>query len=83
MGWAAHFLGLDDSSSYWYLWWSGFAGDLGLIAAAIAILWKHNCPVKRCHRIGKYPTPGGSGYFVCSKHHPTGAPSAADIDERR
>jgi hypothetical protein len=81
MGWALHFLGTDDSTGPWYLWWSGFASDLGLIAAAATVLWKHNCPVRRCNRIGKFPLGDGSGYFVCSKHHPTGAPSAEDIKE--
>lgn len=83
MDWVAHVLGLDSSGSYWYLWWSGFGSDLGLIAAALTVVWKHNCPVKKCNRIGKFPLGDGSGFYVCSKHHPTGAPSAAEIKEER
>lgn len=81
MGWIMNVLGLDDPGGPWYLWWSGFSGDLGIIAAAAMVIWKHNCPVKGCHRVGKFPVPDGSGYYVCEKHHPTGAPSADEIKE--
>lgn len=83
IGFLSWIIGLDDPTGNWYLWWSGFGSDLGLIAAAATVVWKHNCPVKGCNRIGKFPLTDGSGYFVCSKHHPTGAPSATEIEERR
>lgn len=79
MDWIATVVGLDDAGGSWYLWWSGFASDLGLIAAAVTIIWKHNCPVKGCNRLGKFPA--ANGYYVCAKHHPTGAPSADDMKE--
>jgi len=75
-----HFLGLDSASGPWYLWWSGFAGDITLILGGLALLRKHNCHVKRCHRLARFPV-SGSEFFVCSRHHPTGAPSASDIRE--
>lgn len=69
MNWLSHVLGLDDLSGRWYGFWSGFGSDLGMFAAAGALLRKHNCHVRGCWRIGKHPVGDGT-LIVCRKHHP-------------
>lgn len=74
--WFAHWMGLDNAGGGWYLWWSGIGADfseLALVGAALGVYRKHNCHVHKCPRIGRLPVEG-TGYVVCSKHHPTGAP---------
>lgn len=60
-----HWLGLDNASGPFYLFWSGFFGDVTIFAAGIALFFHHNCHVKGCPRWGKHKI-NGSPY--CSKH---------------
>ena len=79
----AHILGLDNAAGGWYLFWSGFAGDLGyltIIGAGYAFLRRNNCHVHRCWRIGRLPVPG-QPWHVCRRHHP-GAPAPTEIGAR-
>lgn len=71
-----HILGIDDVSGPWYAWWSGAAGDLGLLGAAYALLRKHNCHQRWCPRIGRHPH---GDWMLCGRHHPIGAPTAGTI----
>ena len=75
--WLAHLVGLDSGSGYWYLFWSGFGGDvaiLGSILAAPFILWrKHDCGVRWCPRLARHDftdPDGGIVHHLCRKHHP-------------
>lgn len=63
----AHVLGLDDASGPWYLFWSGFFGDLALFGGGLALYHKHNCHERRCWRIARH-THDGSPY--CTRHKP-------------
>lgn len=74
----AHVLGLDDVSGRWYAWWSGFAGDISILATPVVLLRKHNCHVRGCARVGRHPVEGTS-YTVCRRHHPDEHPTAADV----
>jgi hypothetical protein len=70
-----HILGVDNASGRWYLLWSGFIGDITLLAAILAapyIQWKrNNCQVERCWRFGRHPfTDGPVTRHLCWKHHP-------------
>lgn len=81
MSWLAHVLGLDNGSGRWYLWWSGMGANLGefaIVGALFANVRRHNCHVKGCPRIGRFPV-AGTRWVVCHRHHPERAPSAADI----
>lgn len=64
----AHLLGLDNASGGWYLWWSGFFGDVTVFGAVIAFYLHKNCHSPRCFRIGKHVYEGTP---YCTKHHPT------------
>jgi len=70
-----HILGLDNGSGMWYLFWSGFVGDVTLLAAILVapyVQWKrNNCQVERCWRFGRHPfTEDGVVRHLCWKHHP-------------
>lgn len=78
MRFIAHILGIDNVSGYWYAWWSGFAGDLSILATPIVLLRKHNCHVRGCPRVGRHPVTG-TGWTVCRKHHPEDHPTARDV----
>jgi len=83
MGWLMHILGLDNGSGVPYLAWSGPGADLGefaIVGSLIAGVRHHNCHVHGCWRVGRHPV-AGTGYVVCRRHHPDGAPTAADIRE--
>jgi hypothetical protein len=69
--WFLHVTGTDNTSGYWYGWWSGFGGFtfMGLTATWLH-LRRHNCHAKGCWRIGKHPV-DGTPYVTCRKHHPT------------
>lgn len=66
--------------SVWYNEWSGFIGDISLIAAALAVLYhsvlnyrKGICRYRRCPRIGHYELidpDSGVAYKMCWRHHP-------------
>lgn len=82
--WLAHWLGVDSASGPVYLGLSGFVGDLGLFAAAIAITFhavascRHkNCEVHRCPRIVRHTT--AASHRVCRRHMPGGAPTHAEV----
>lgn len=67
MHFVAHVLGLDNASGPWYLFWSGFAGDLPEFAG-VAIVWRRmNCHKKGCWRVGLHRHQGGH-YVTCRKH---------------
>jgi hypothetical protein len=79
--WLAHWLGLDDGSGRIYLFWSGPGSDLGelaIIGGLVSVARRHRCHVRGCWRIGRHPV-DGTVFVVCARHHPQGAPSAADI----
>lgn len=61
----SHILGLSDPNSAWYLWWSGFFGNLPIFAGVLIYYHKHNCHKKGCPRIGKHEIDGTP---YCSKH---------------
>lgn len=64
-----HITGLDNASGLWYLWWSGFAGDLGIFAAIMIGLRHLNCHQHGCIRLGRHQI-DGTPFRVCRKHHP-------------
>ena len=60
--------GLTNGSGPQYLFWSGIAGDIWLTVPFV-LYRKHNCHVRRCWRIGKFPL-SDTPYVVCGRHHP-------------
>lgn len=68
--WFLHVTGSDDGSGAWYLWWSGFVGDLAIFAAVILAARRLNCHAHRCWRIGIHRV-DGTPYVTCRRHHPT------------
>jgi len=76
VSWLTHFLGLDDSSGGWYLWWSGMGANLGeaaIIGALFAGYKRHTCHVDHprfCWRLGTHPVEG-TPYRTCRRHHPS------------
>lgn len=73
--WFLHITGSDDGDGTLYLFWSGFAGDITLVAAVLAapyIQWKRaNCQVRHCWRFGRHPfTDEGVLRHLCYLHHP-------------
>lgn len=81
MDWLTHVLGLDDGTGPWYLFWSGVGADLGelaIVGGLISIYRRHQCHVKPCIRIGRHKM-DGTDWVVCARHHPTGAPTVADL----
>lgn len=83
-GWLAHWLGLDDATGGVYLWWSGFFGDLTILAIPVSLLRKHNCETHWCLRVGRHqwvdPTTH-QDHKLCRKHHPLGPLTAQGIQE--
>lgn len=72
-----HVLGIDNASGKWYLLWSGFVGDVTLLAAILAapfLTWRrHCCQVQHCWRLGRhsYMDPDEKVLrSLCWKHHP-------------
>lgn len=79
--WLLHVLGLDNASGPFYLWWSGSGADLGelaIVGGLVTVARKHNCHVKRCMRVGRYPVEG-TVFVVCRRHHPEDSPSAERV----
>ena len=79
--WLIHFMGVDYQVRYgtwvWYSFWSGFGGDVAILASILAapvILWrKHDCGVRYCWRLGRHEftdPDGGITHQLCRKHHP-------------
>lgn len=77
--WFYHALIFTWHDPWGYNFVSGPLPNITLIAAALAILRRHNCHAKGCWRLGVHPVDGTS-YIVCKKHHPrAGAPTAEHI----
>jgi hypothetical protein len=81
MHWLAHLLGLDSASGSPYLFWSGFFGDVSIIAAAWTLVRRHNCHARWCPLIGRFPVPG-TPFTVCKLHSPERPPRARVIKAR-
>jgi hypothetical protein len=75
--WLSHFIGADDGTGFWYLFWSGFISDVGLLGIVGTTLRRHKCEVHRCWRMGRHGT--AAGHTVCRHHMPGGAPSHARV----
>jgi hypothetical protein len=80
VSWLLHFTGADDGSGAWYLWWSGFVGDLVYLGILGGIIRHTNCHVKGCPRPGFHPV-SGTNFKVCRRHHPTGGHTVDEIHE--
>jgi hypothetical protein len=76
--WISHVLGLDNASGPWYLFWSGFGADLGLIGGALLLFRRHNCHVKWCPLVGRHKV---GEFVVCALHHPKDKPTSDDIEQ--
>lgn len=62
----AYVLGLTDAAGDWYLWWSGFFGNITIFAGVGAFILHKNCHVQGCWRMG--------GHFgTCKKHRSSDA----------
>lgn len=57
-----HLTGSDSTTSYWYAFWSGFAGDLPVIGGLWIVYWHHTCHYPSCWRIVR------AGHKHCGKH---------------
>ena len=67
--WFLTVTGTNNTSGYWYGWWSAFASDLPEFAILIVIWRKINCHAKGCYRVGLHHV-DGTPYITCRKHHP-------------
>lgn len=76
-----HVLGVDNVSGRWYGFWSGFGGDISILAAPLVLLRRHNCHTRGCWRIGRHPVEG-TAFLVCRRHHPDDHPTQLDILQR-
>jgi hypothetical protein len=57
-----HVFGLDSPNGNWYLFWSGFFGDVTIFAGGIALLRHKNCHEPRCWRLSHHP------HKTCRRH---------------
>lgn len=57
-----HIMGLDSANGPWYLFWSGFFGDVTIFAAGAGLMRHKNCHTKGCWRMSHYPM------TTCRKH---------------
>lgn len=65
MRWLELVLGMTNASGPVYLFWSGFFGDLTILALP-AVWWlHHNCHEKGCWRVGH---PDSDGRVKCRRH---------------
>ncbi len=62
--------GQGGSNSLGYLLQSGIVANLGLLAAAVIYLRRHNCHARWCPFVGRHAVEG-TPYVVCRTHHPT------------
>jgi hypothetical protein len=79
--WILHVLGVDNLSGPWYGFWSGIGSDItefAIVGGIFSLYWKHTCHVQRCWRLGRHPVEN-TGYVVCRRHHPNGAPTHEDV----
>ncbi len=86
LNWLWFHLGLSNGNSAWYLFPSGWGSIIipPILTAApivVVLLRKHNCHVHGCWRIGRHPVEG-TPYTVCSRHHPDGELTAAQVRDR-
>lgn len=79
--WVVHATGVDFGVHYgswvWYNFWSGFGGDVAILASILAapvLLWRKNeCGVRWCWRLGHHDLTDpdtGLTHVLCRKHHP-------------
>jgi hypothetical protein len=75
--WILELSGSKDSASEAYNFWSGFGGDVTILASILAapiVLWrKHNCGIRRCPRLARHEfkdVETGIVHQLCRKHHP-------------
>lgn len=92
--WILHVTGSDNVSGLWYGlgFWSGFGGDVALLASILAapfILWrKHDCDARKCARLARHDFKDpetGLVQHLCRRHHPEEsrkAPTGQEIQER-
>lgn len=81
--WWAIFIGVrnGDSNQTGYLFWSGIGGDLAYLSflwAGVVLYRKHQCHVKGCPRLARFPVPG-TPWTVCSRHHPSDPPTHGEV----
>jgi hypothetical protein len=77
MNWLWFHLGLANGNYAWYLFPSGWGGNLAIVLSVMTapyLLWrKHNCVVRWCWRIGRheFPDPStGITHILCRRHDP-------------
>lgn len=87
MNWIGHFFGLDNAAGPAYLFWSGVGSDItefAILGAAVGAIRRLNCDQHGCWRWGHLPAlVDGNHHHFCSRHHPTGAPTAASMKQDR
>lgn len=74
------FFGLSGTGPV-YAAWSGPGADiteLAIVGGIVSIYRKHQCHVRGCWRIGRHGVEG-TAHVVCARHHPDGAPTAAEV----
>ena len=64
-----HWIGVDNASGPWYLFWSGIFGDVAIFAAFVVGLRHMNCIVTGCKKLRTFPV-AGTPWRCCKKHHP-------------
>lgn len=72
--WLAHWLGLTSATGGPYLFLSGVAGDLGILAAIVLFFAHHSCTRPACLRYVRHIGPDGRRH--CARH--PGAPPPPD-----
>jgi hypothetical protein len=77
VNWLLHVMGVDNVSGRWYGFWSGFGGDVAILASILAapilLYRKHNCGIRWCWRIARHDftdPDGGITHHLCRTHHP-------------
>ncbi len=73
--WFLHdFTGSDNESGTVYGLWSGFGGDVSVLAgmsfAAYHVMRARNCHVRGCWRMHNGREVPGTSHKVCRRHHP-------------
>lgn len=68
--WMLHVGGIDDVSSNWYGFWSGFAADIPLLIGIALFGWHHQCHQDGCYRISSHRITDEQGVTkpACRKH---------------
>lgn len=68
--WIGWFFGVyptPQGTAVMYQLWSGVIPSLAVVAGVVNWIYRTNCHVHHCARIGRYPA---GQYRVCHKHHP-------------